>query len=73
MMQNPPDSTSDKKTDVSTTLKAMGDLSLNELPPVPDPRTIKVEIQEKDCVQMGTISSIIDEIGMVFFLALGYL
>lgn len=63
-MQNASNSTSEKKTEVSKTTRALGEMSLEDLPPVPNPRNIKVEVQEKDCLQMGIISSIIDEIGL---------
>lgn len=43
----------------------MTELGLDNLPPVPDLSSLKIDLSDQDCEQMGTVSSIVDRLGNV--------
>ncbi|XP_025837109.1 H/ACA ribonucleoprotein complex non-core subunit NAF1-like, partial [Agrilus planipennis] len=54
--------TAHKKTELP---RVKGELTLDDLPPVPDLSSLKIDVKEEDCIQMGTITSIVDKLVMV--------
>ncbi|XP_017783285.1 PREDICTED: H/ACA ribonucleoprotein complex non-core subunit NAF1 isoform X2 [Nicrophorus vespilloides] len=45
------------------TLKSLGELSIDDLPPVPDVSSLSIKVE--DCQMMGKVSSIVDKLVMV--------
>lgn len=43
-------------------------LGLDDLPPVPDLSALSLNVKEEDCMQIGTVSSIVDRLGKFSFL-----
>lgn len=57
-----------KKKGVQDTIRTFGELTLDDLPPVPDVSTLNVEVPEHECVHIGNVSGIIDRLGKLHLL-----
>lgn len=57
----PQHSTGAKQKEVKQSPHPLGDISIVELPPVPDYSNMKID--EKDCVYMGNVGDTINELG----------
>lgn len=42
---------------------SLGELTVNDLPPVPDISNLSINVDEKECVHMGNVSGIVDQFG----------
>lgn len=55
----------DDETPPSGPIRAKGELGIEELPPIEE---LTITIPESECVQLGTISGVVDTIGKFIFL-----
>jgi H/ACA ribonucleoprotein complex non-core subunit NAF1 len=42
-------------------MKTRGEILIEDLPPIQD---LQINVPEEDCIQLGKISSIVDQLGM---------